>query len=281
MKNSPIRIYQVDAFTSEPFRGNPASVCILNEPRDDRWMQSVAMEMNLSETAFLVPRSPNRFDIRWMTPTVEVDLCGHATLASAHILFEEGFVDPHKPISFYSRSGPLSASLVEGVSPAPAWAPAMRSIEMNFPAKFEHEIIEPPGELLLSVPSEIVYIGKNDFDYLLELRDEATVRSVVPNFTLMKKVGARGIVITSRADKDKDYDFVSRGFYPGSGIDEDPVTGSAHCMLGPYWMPRLRKSNLMGFQASARGGYVRVQTDGDRVRLYGNAVTILKGELTA
>jgi PhzF family phenazine biosynthesis protein len=267
VKNSSTRIYQADAFTSEPFHGNPAAVCILNGPREDAWMQSVAMEMNLSETAFLTPRSPNRFDIRWMTPTVEVDLCGHATLASAHVLFEQGFADSHKPISFYSRSGPLSASLEEG------------SIELNFPAKQEHELVEPPGELLLSIPAEIAYIGKNDFDYLLELRDESTVRSIVPNFALMKKVGARGVVITSLADKGKDYDFVSRGFFPGSGIDEDPVTGSAHCMLGPYWMPRLRKTQLTGYQASARGGYVRLRTDGDRVRLYGNAVTIFKGEL--
>ena len=226
------------------------------------------MEMNLSETAFLTPRSPNRFDIRWMTPKVEVDLCGHATLASAHVLFEHGLVDSRKSISFFSRSGPLAASKESD-----------GSIELNFPAKLEHEDPNPPAELLQSVPAEVVYIGKNEFDYLLELRDEATVRSIEPNFSTMQKIGVRGVVVTSRADKGKDYDFVSRGFFPGSGVDEDPVTGSAHCMLGPYWLRHLRKTDLTGYQASARGGYVRLHVDGDRVRLTGKAITILRGEL--
>jgi PhzF family phenazine biosynthesis protein len=278
LKDSSIKIYQVDAFTSEPFKGNPAAVCLLNGPRgnaqiDDEWMQSLAMEMNLSETAFVTQRTPNRFMIRWMTPEVEVDLCGHATLASAHILFEEGFADRSKPISFSSRSGALSAAIVED-------GKGITSIELNFPAIEEQKVEAPPEDIIRAIPSDILYIGKGAFDYLIELPSEAAVRSLDPDFELMKLASVRGIIVTARADEGMKYDFVSRGFFPGAGIPEDPVTGSAHCMLGPYWMQRLHKTFLTGFQASKRGGYVRVAVEGDRVRLYGNAVTILKGELS-
>ncbi|MDP4198978.1 MAG: PhzF family phenazine biosynthesis protein [Bacteroidota bacterium] len=265
-----VPIYQVDAFASAPFAGNPAAVCLLDGPREDAWMQNVATEMNLSETAFLTHRSPNRFDLRWMTPEVEVDLCGHATLASAHILLELGLVDPRKSITFITRSGPLSASIADAKSGI---------IELNFPATPASPVIEPPLELADAINRKILYIGRNSYDYLVELTSEENVRKLRPNMNLLRKLEVRGIVITAAATEGKPYNFVSRAFYPRAGIAEDPVTGSAHCMLGPYWSPRFGKTDLTGYQASKRGGLVRLQVDGDRVRLYGQAVTISKGEL--
>lgn len=259
-------LYQVDAFTAEPFRGNPAAVCLLSVPRDDRWMQAVAQEMNLAETAFLLPENDG-FRLRWFTPTVEVDLCGHATLASAHVLWTTGQLEADQQARFYSRSGLLTADR-DG-----DW------ITLDFPAKREQPADAPP-DLIEALGVDPRYVGKNQFDYLVEVASEAEVRALQPDFARLKTLGVRGIMVTSRAAS-TDYDFVSRFFAPGSGIDEDPVTGSAHCCLGPFWADRLDKHEFTAYQASPRGGVVRVRLEGDRVRLSGQAVMVLRGELLA
>lgn len=257
-------IFQVDAFTDRPFSGNPAGVCVVPEPRDERWMKNVAREMNLSETAFL-HRQADGYNLRWFTPTVEVDLCGHATLASAHILWEVGYLEPGEQARFHTLSGLLTADRKGD------W------IEMNFPAQPEEPASAPPGLLeALGVP--VKYIGKSKFDYLLEVDSEEIVRSAKPDFSLLATVPTRGVIVTSLASS-KDYDFASRFFAPQVGINEDPVTGSAHCTLSPYWSKRLGRDELVGYQASARGGVVRVRLNGDRVYLGGQAITVLRGEL--
>lgn len=262
-----IPIYQVDAFTHERFTGNPAAVCILKEGRDLRWMQNVAAEMNLSETAFVVPGDDGTFGIRWCTPTVEVDLCGHATLASSHVLFETGMANPGEKIRFTSRSGPL------GAQRNGQW------IELDFPAR-EEKPIEAPSELVAALGVKALYAGKNVDDYLILVDSERVVREMQPDFTRLRAFCARGrgVMVTAAADTGG-FDFVSRFFAPGAGIDEDPVTGSAHCCLGPFWMERLHKNEFTAYQASPRGGVVRVRVFGDRVHLGGEAVTVLKGEL--
>ena len=257
-------IVQVDAFTATPFAGNPAAVCVLAEPRDERWMQDVAREMNLSETAFLL-RQDGGFNLRWFTPAVEVDLCGHATLASAHVLWETGELNPSEQARFHTRSGLLLAER------RGEW------IEMDFPAKAEQAASAPPG-LLQALGVTAVYVGKNQFDYLVEVESEEIVRGVQPDFSRLVTVETRGVIVTSRASS-QDYDFVSRFFAPRVGVNEDPVTGSAHCCLAPYWCSKLGKDRLVGYQASPRGGVVRVHVDGDRVSLGGQAVTVLRGEL--
>ena len=260
-------ITQVDAFTSEPLNGNPAAVCLLPRPADASWMQRVAREMNLSETAFLVHRDDDAFDLRWFTPTVEVDLCGHATLASAHVLWEGSHLAPDTPAIFHPRSGRLSAVLRGG------W------IEMDFPAEPDEPSAVPNG-IADTVGAEPIYVGRNRFDYLVEVDAEATVRRLAPDFRRIGEIDARGIVVTARAETDG-FDFVSRFFAPRAGIDEDPVTGSAHCCLGPYWQRRLGRDTFTAWQASERGGLVRVAVRGDRVTLSGQAVTVLRGELLA
>jgi PhzF family phenazine biosynthesis protein len=257
-------IYQVDAFTDKPFAGNPAGVCILSEPRDEGWMQNVAREMNLSETAFLL-KEQDGFSLRWFTPAVEVDLCGHATLASAHILWEAGYLKPEEQARFNTRSDLLTAERQGD------W------IEMNFPATPE-EPAEAPDDLIEALGVPAAYVGKNRFDYLVEVDSEEVVRNMQPDFTLLAKVSARGIMVTS-IPSTQNYDFVSRFFAPQVGINEDPVTGSAHCCLGPYWSKRLEKNEFVAYQASPRGGVMRVRVDGDRVYLGGQAVTVLRGEL--
>lgn len=257
-------IVQVDAFTDTPFAGNPAAVCILPEPRDEHWMQNVAREMNLSETAFLL-QQPDGFNLRWFTPAVEVDLCGHATLASAHVLWESGHLKPHEQARFHTRSGLLTAER-KGV-----W------IELNFPATPD-EPADAPSGLLEALGVTATSIGKNRFDYLIEVGSEDTVRNISPNFSLLATIPARGVIVTSRSTS-PDYDFVSRFFAPQVGVNEDPVTGSAHCTLAPYWSKKLGKDEMVGYQASARGGVVRVRVSGDRVYLGGQAVTVLRGEL--
>ena len=262
-----LTIYQVDAFTDKPFAGNPAAVCILPEPGDARWMQQVATEMNLSETAFLY-RQDDGFSLRWFTPAVEVDLCGHATLASAHILWEAGHLQASEQARFITRSGLLTADRKGD------W------IEMDFPAK-EEEQADAPHDLLqaLGVPvNSTQYIGKNVFDYLIEVASEDIVRGLQPNFSLLSSVQARGVIVTSRASM-SGYDFVSRFFAPQVGVNEDPVTGSAHCCLTPYWSKRLGKSEMVAYQASPRGGVLRVRASGDRVQLGGQALTVLRGDL--
>jgi PhzF family phenazine biosynthesis protein len=259
-----LTIVQVDAFTNIPFTGNPAAVCVLPEPREERWMQNVAGEMNLSETAFLL-RQTDGFNLRWFTPAVEVDLCGHATLASAHILWESGHLKQNEQARFHTRSGLLTAER-QG-----EW------IELNFPATRE-EPAEAPSDLLQALGTTATYIGKNRFDYLVEVASEDAVRNITPNFSLLATVPARGVIVTSRATS-PGYDFVSRFFGPQVGVNEDPVTGSAHCCLAPYWSKKLGKDEMVGYQASARGGIVRVRISGDRVYLGGQAVTVLRGEL--
>lgn len=260
----PVRIVQVDAFTSIPFAGNPAAVCVLSDAREEGWMRNVAREMNLSETAFLHPANDG-YQLRWFTPAIEVDLCGHATLASAHVLWEDGHIKTHTTARFHTRSGLLACERRGD------W------IEMDFPAKRE-ERADAPSQLREALGTELKYVGKNQFDYLVEVADERTLRDLKPDHYLLRKLPVRGVIVTARGTE---YDFVSRFFAPGSGIDEDPVTGSAHTALAPYWSARLGKSEMTGFQASARGGLVKVRLTGDRVILCGQAVTVLRGDLLA
>lgn len=259
-----LEIIQVDAFTNEPFSGNPAGVCLLPEPAEAKWMQKVAAEMNLSETAFLYPQDDG-FNLRWFTPTTEVDLCGHATLASAHILWERGHLPTETTARFYTLSGLLTAERRGD------W------IEMDFSAEPARPATAPP-ELAEALGVTPKHVGKNRMDYLVEVASEAEVRNLQPNFSLLKTISGRGVIVTSRADS-ANYDFVSRFFAPNAGIDEDPVTGSAHCCLGPYWGEKLDKDALVGYQASRRSGIVRVRLAGERVQLGGQAVTVLRAEL--
>jgi PhzF family phenazine biosynthesis protein len=257
-------IYTVDAFANRPFAGNPAAGCILPAAAPEAWMRDVAKEMNLSETAFLVPKDDG-YNLRWFTPTVEVELCGHATLASAHILWETGTVKPDQQARFHTLSGLLAADRKGD------W------IELDFPAKSE----EPASywySLAAALGVKPRYVGQSQFDYLVELDSEQTVRTLKPDFNLLKETKARGVIVTARSEGGK-FDFVSRFFAPGAGIDEDPVTGSAHCVLGPYWAKHLGKTEFLAFQASQRGGVVKVRLEGDRVKLGGQAVTVMRGEL--
>ncbi len=260
----PLAIIQVDAFTGQPFTGNPAAVCILPAPREENWMQAVAREMNLSETAFL-QRQEHGYKLRWFTPTTEVELCGHATLASAHVLWEEGHLKPDQEARFHTLSGLLSATKRGN------W------IEMDFPATPEHAA-DPPSELGTALRVSMKYVGKTRYDWLVEVDAEEAVRKMQPDFALLRTLPVRGVMVTSLS-VDPRFDFVSRFFAPGAGIDEDPVTGSAHCCLGVYWSKRLHKEEFVAYQASARGGVVRVRVQGDRVILGGQAVTVMRGEL--
>ncbi|WP_448596742.1 PhzF family phenazine biosynthesis protein [Thermoleptolyngbya sp.] len=260
---------QVDAFTSTPFAGNPAAVCVLSAPQPDDWMQAVAREMNLSETAFLLPEADG-YRLRWFTPTVEVALCGHATLASAHVLWSEGHLAPGAIAHFHTLSGRLTATQQDD------W------IELDFPAT-RCAPIDPPAGLLEALGTALgkgaIAVSQNKFDYLVEVATPEIVRQLAPDFTRLRTLPVRGVIVTSRAEADSDYNFISRFFAPGSGVDEDPVTGSAHCALAPYWGDRLGKSDFLAYQASARGGVVKVRLAGDRVVLGGQAVTVLRGEL--
>ncbi len=258
------RVVQVDAFTAEAYRGNPAAVCVLDAPVDAQWMQLIAREMNLSETAFLYPKDGG-YHLRWFTPAVEVDLCGHATLASAHVLWEDGHLAMDQPARFQTLSGELTAVKVDD------W------IELNFPAEPASEA-HVPAQLEPALGVAMLSVTRNRMDYLVEVENEDVVRSLKPNMALLRQIDARGVIVTSRSDR-SEYDFVSRFFGPAVGIDEDPVTGSSHCCLGPYWGERLGKDHLTGYQASVRGGVVRVRLAGDRVRLAGQAVTVMCGEL--
>lgn len=255
-------VYVVDAFSDRPFSGNPAAVCPLGTPASRAWMQSIAAEMNLSETAFVMPAN-GMWNLRWFTPTVEVDLCGHATLAAAHVLWESGRSDKSQPLQFRSRSGTLIV----------VWG--KDGYQMDFPA-LPVEAIPTPAGFSEAIGADPVWVGTNEMDLFAEVADEATLRSLRPDSMRIASYRVRGVIVTARA---VEWDFVSRFFAPGSGVPEDPVTGSAHCALGPYWAHRLGRSELIGFQASSRGGQVRVNTYGTRVKLSGHAVTVLRGEL--
>jgi PhzF family phenazine biosynthesis protein len=255
----------VDAFTDRPFSGNPAAVCLLPQWRDDRWLQSVAAEMKHSETAYLV-RNADGFDLRWFTPALEVDLCGHATLASAHALWEQGVVSATAPLRFKTRSGTLTAARQDG------------RIELDFPLNPE-EAVDPPAELLPALGVTAKYVGKSRFDYLVEVESESVLRKISPDFKRLASAPVRGTIVTSRSS-DPRFDFVSRFFAPAAGVDEDPVTGSAHCCLAAFWRKRLGKDEFLAYQASPRGGVVYVRVANDRAILGGQAVTVTTGELT-
>jgi PhzF family phenazine biosynthesis protein len=260
----PFPLYQVDAFTDQPFAGNRAAVCLLPDPADPGWMQRVAMEMNLAETAFL-HREGDDYRLRWFTPTVEVDLCGHATLASAHILWERNLIAHGAQARFQTRSGLLTADR------------RPNGIELDFPAT-PAKPATPPDGLNAALGVTPRFVGKTRFDYLIELESEQTVRGLQPDHGALAKLPVRGVIVTAKAST-AGFDFVSRFFAPGSGIPEDPATGSSHCALAPFWSERLMKEEMAGYQASARGGVIGVRLVGDRVRLRGKAVTVLRGEL--
>lgn len=259
-----MRIYQVDAFADKIFKGNPAGVCILNGAATEQWMQDIAMEMNLSETAFLYKQDEG-FNLRWFTPETEVDLCGHATLASSHVLWEAGILKSEEEAVFFTRSGKLTARK-DG-----------EYIILDFPIEKDVEV-NPLEELEKSLKVPILYTGRNRMDYIVEVQSEEIVRTLKPDFEIMKNIDARGVIVTSRS-ANPEYDFVSRFFAPGVGINEDPVTGSAHCCLGPYWGRRLLKDKFTAYQASKRGGVLTVYTIGDRVFIGGKAVTVFCAEL--
>lgn len=265
-----IPLFIVDAFADRPFSGNPAAVCLLDGPRPAGWMQQVAAEMNLSETAFLHPELEGPagcLRLRWFTPLAEVDLCGHATLASATALLAAGEVPPGRPIEFQTRSGLLTAT------------PAGDGFELDFPALHTH-VCEPPPGLSESLDLGFTFVGHYGLDYLCETDDEAALRAARPDFRHLAKVETRGVVVTCRSS-DPAYDFVSRFFAPAVGVDEDPVTGSAHCALAPYWFHQLGRRDLVGYQASRRGGVVRVSYHEPRVKLSGKAVIVVRGTLDA
>jgi len=255
-------LYQIDAFTAEPFAGNPAAVVLLPGPAAGPWMQAVACEMNLSETAFLHREGP-AWHLRWFTPAAEVDLCGHATLASAHALRESGLLEEGGVARFVTRGGALSARVSGGV------------VELDFPATPPQDAAPPP-ELCAAVGVTPRWTGRSCYDWLLLAHDEEEVRSLRPDFRRLAACTQRGVIVTAPG---RDADFVSRFFAPAVGIDEDPVTGSAHCTLGPFWSPRLGKDEMRAFQASRRGGEIGVRVADDRVFLAGRAVTVFRGDL--
>lgn len=259
-------LYQVDAFSGEPFKGNPAAVCLLEDPAPDAWMQALAAEMNLSETAFLLPESKKDvWSLRWFTPATEVDLCGHATLASAKVLFETRPELRQEPITFLTRSGELRASWVDG------------AIELDFPVKPPERLVidDEMTSLLGFQPIEAVFCGPY---FLFEAAEEAMIRSAAPDFAGLAASKMPEVIITARSD-DEEFDFVSRFFAPQLGIDEDPVTGSAHCLLTPYWANKLGKETLQAYQASERGGRLGVRLADNRVYIVGEATIIFRAEL--
>lgn len=259
----PVDIIQVDAFTDRAFEGNPAAVVITDSPQDEGWMQLVAMEMNLSETAFLYPQGDG-YRLRWFTPAVEVDLCGHATLASAFVLFTDGHVPADRPVTFQSNSGPLHASFADD------------RVTLDFPAIATTQA-GPNAELVNAMGKVPVQHVRSKFDDLFEYESPDDVRNLKPDFGVLKRLSRRGVIVTARGDGE--FDFTSRFFAPAVGIDEDPVTGSAHCVLATYWQARLGKSEFIAYQASRRGGVLWVTLRGDRVEIGGRAVITLRGTL--
>lgn len=259
----------VDAFTSERFRGNPAAVCFLDASRPDAWMRQVAVEMNLSETAFVLPQGDGEYSLRWFTPAVEVPLCGHATLATAHALWETGRLAKDREARFHTKSGLLTARR------------RGPRIEMDFPSipVEQTPLFDDARKALGVTPYITARTSEEQMNFLLELDSEQQVRALQPDFPPLRRI-AWGFIVTAKADAGP-YDFVSRYFAAGQGIDEDPVTGSAHCSLAPYWADRLKKTELVGHQVSARGGVVHCTLRGDRVSLGGDAVIVTRGELFA
>lgn len=258
-------LYIVDAFADRPFSGNPAAVCLLNDDADADWMQAVASEMNLSETAFL-QSAKDGYQLRWFTPTYEVDLCGHATLASAHVLWAKGLIPETTSIRFHTHSGVLTCENTSDV------------ITLDFPVTAPEHTETPSGLLEALEIKSAEFVGKSPFDAIVVVDSEATVLSLQPDFAAMADIPMRGVIVTAKSDNPA-YDFVSRFFAPAAGVNEDPVTGSAHCCLAPFWQDRLGKSQMTAYQASKRGGIVRVDVRGERVLLSGKAITVMEGEL--
>lgn len=259
-------IIQVDSFTNTPFKGNPAAVCVLETAREDSWMQIVAREMNLSETAFAIEQGAE-YNLRWFTPTTEVPLCGHATLATAHVLWAEGYASTGQAINFQTKSGLLTAKYHND------W------IELDFPVNRSQDI-PPITKLQDALGARIKTFAYNSLGYLVELNSPQAVEKLQPNLSLIKQLPVANVIVTSLAAENSPYDFISRFFAPGLGIDEDPVTGAAHCCLAPYWRDRLHQDSFFAYQASSRGGEIKVNYDGgDRVLLQGQAVTVMRGEL--
>lgn len=263
---SAVKIWQVDAFTDRPFTGNPAAVCWLEEEAPATWMQSVAAEMNLPETAF-ARRTSVGLELRWFTPTVEVDLCGHATLATAYALWQAGLATQGEPLRFHTKSGLLTCRQ-DG-----------QFIELNFPATFALPA-EAPALLLDALGITPTFVGRSRFDYLAVLPSASAVRSLAPDLAKLKQLPVRGVIVTALSDV-PEFDFISRFFAPATGIDEDPVCGSAHCCLTPYWSACLEKQELLAYQASSRGGVLRLRLEGDRVLLGGEAALVFTGQLHA
>ena len=259
------KIIQVDSFTNTPYKGNPAAVCVLDTAKEDNWMQLVAREMNLSETAFVIKQG-SEYNLRWFTPATEVPLCGHATLATAHVLWTEGYASTGQAINFQTKSGLLTAKYQND------W------IELDFPANRSQDI-PPITKLIDALGARIKTFAYNSLGYLVEVDSPQTVEKLQPNLNIIKKLPVANVIVTSLAGENSPYDFVSRFFAPGLGIDEDPVTGAAHCCLAPYWRDRLHKDEFLAYQASSRGGEMKVfYSGGDRVLLQGQAVTVLRGE---
>lgn len=260
-----VHYYQVDAFTNEAFGGNPAVVCVLSEAKDEVWMQQVATEMNVSETAFLLPHRDG-YNLRWFTPQVEVELCGHATLASAHVLWEQGILKRHETARFFTKSGELRAVCTS------------TGITMDFPAEPDAPTSNSKEQLREGLGVDVQYVGRNRMDYLVEVKTEREVYALNPQWDVLRRIPARGIIVTSQSASHP-YDFISRAFYPAVGILEDPVTGSAHCCLGPYWQKKLGRDVFHAYQASSRGGRLWVRVENDRVFLTGDAVTVMVGDI--
>ncbi|MFE1172858.1 PhzF family phenazine biosynthesis protein [Streptomyces sp. NPDC058773] len=262
-----MRAFIVDAFTDRPFAGNPAGVCLLDAPADAAWMQRVAAELNLSETAFVHRTAENTYGLRWFTPTVEVDLCGHATLATAHVLHTTGGAAPDAALHFDTLSGVLTARRHHDSAHS-----------LDFPADAPTEAPTPPGlaEALGAAPR---WTGRARHDLLVALPDAAAVRDLDPDTAALAAFSGRAVIVTASAPDGADHDFVSRVFAPAAGIPEDPVTGAAHCVLAPHWAGRLGRTALAGVQLSPRGGRVGVELHGDRVTLLGRAVTVFDGAL--
>jgi len=259
-----ISVLHVDAFASAPFTGNPAAVCLLRDERSAAWMEAVGREMNLPATAFVTPR-PDGFALRWFTATSELELCGHGTLASAHALWETGALAASDPARFHTKGGVLTATRRDG------W------IEMDFPAVPEEEA-PPPADLLEGLGVKPLYVGRSSLDYLVEVENEEAVRALHPDFRRLATLPVRGFIVTSRSHSGNE-DFVSRFFCPARGIDEDAVTGSAHCCLATFWSRRLEKHTFSARQLSTRSGALKVTLAGDRVRLAGQAITVSRGDL--
>jgi len=254
----------LNTFTEQAFKGNPAAVCLLSEEKDHRWMQSVAKEINMPVTAFITGFK-NEYHLRWFTPASEIPICGHGTLASSFFLWEKGYVDREKAIVYHTKSGVLKSRLVDG------W------VQLEFPCIHEEATVAP-DLLMEALGVEPAYVGKSQLDYLVEVKSEDTVKNLKPKINLIAKLPVRGVIVTSRSNSTK-YDFISRFFSPAQGLDEDYVTGSAHCCLGPYWKRKLKKSDLTAYQASERGGILKVKVLDDNVLLSGKAVTLFEGNL--